>query len=126
MIAARFACPAWRVPQVSLFLLLALPLAILIAASWPLVLAQRAPEAFAEWRALAFPVYLRPIQGLRFYLVTGSWFTWPAWPIALWTAWYLRRQWREPRLFVPGAAVLAMLVGFPLWVSLRFAATCSS
>jgi hypothetical protein len=60
-------------------------------------------------------VYLRPIQGLRFYLVTGSWFTWPAWPIALWTAWYLRHQWREPRLFVPGAAVLAMLAGFSLW-----------
>jgi len=114
-IAGWFACPAWRVRPVSLFLLLALPLAILIAASWPLVLALRAPEAFAEWRALAFPVYLRPMQGLRFYLVTGSWFTWPAWPIALWTAWYLRRQWREPRLFVPGAALLAMLAGFSLW-----------
>jgi len=116
-IAGRFACPAWRTRPVSLFLLLALPLAILIAASWPFVLAQRAPEAFAEWRALTFPVYLRPIQGLRFYLVTGSWFTWPAWPIALWTAWYLRRQWREPRLFVPGAALLAMLAGFSLWGS---------
>jgi 4-amino-4-deoxy-L-arabinose transferase-like glycosyltransferase len=114
-IAGRFACPAWRVRPVSLFLLLALPLALLMAALWPLALALRAPEAFAEWRALAFPVYLRPIQGLRFYLVTGSWFTWPAWPIALWTAWYLRRQWREPRLFVPGAALLAMLAGFSLW-----------
>src|SRR5258706_5448441 len=114
-IAGRFACPAWRVRPVSLFLLLALPVAILIAASWPFVLAQRAPAAFAEWRALTLPVYLRPIEGLRFYLVTGSWFTWPAWPIALWTAWYLRRQWREPRLFVPGAAVLAMLAGFALW-----------
>jgi 4-amino-4-deoxy-L-arabinose transferase-like glycosyltransferase len=116
-IAGRFACPSWRVRPVSRFLLLALPLAMLIAASWPFVLAQRAPEAFSQWRALTLPVYLRPLEGLRFYLVTGSWFTWPAWPIALWTAWYLRRQWREPRLFVPGAAVLAMLAGFSLWGS---------
>jgi 4-amino-4-deoxy-L-arabinose transferase-like glycosyltransferase len=114
-LAARFACPAWRAPALSKFLAIALPLAALVAASWPLALSMRAPEAFAEWRALAFPGYLRPGNGLRFYLVTGSWFTWPAWPLALWTAWYLRRQWREPRLFVPGAAVLAMLVLFSVW-----------
>ena len=116
-IAGRFACPAWRVRPVSLFLLVALPLAILIAASWPFVLAQRAPEAFSEWRALTLPVYMRPVEGLRFYLVTGSWFTWPAWPLALLAAWFLRWRWREPRLFLPGAAVLVMLAGFSLWGS---------
>ena len=115
VLAARFACPAWRTPAISAFLLVSLPLALLIGASWPLALAMRAPEAFSEWRALAFPGYLRPGNGVRFYLVTGSWFTWPAWPLALWTAWYWRRQWREPRLFAPAAAVLAMFVLHAVW-----------
>lgn len=114
-LATRFASPAWRTPAVSLFLLVALPLAFVIAATWPLALAQRSPQAFAEWRALTVPVYARPVDGLKFYLATGSWFTWPAWPLALWTAWFLRRQWREPRLLLPGAATLAMLVGFAAW-----------
>jgi len=116
-IAGRFVCPAWRTRATSTFLLIALPIALLIAVSWPLALALRAPDAYAEWRALAFPAYLRPGQGLRFYLVTGSWFTWPAWPLALWSAWYLRRQWREPRLFLPAAITLAMLLGFSVWGS---------
>jgi len=115
VLAARFACPDWRRPAMSVFLVIALPLALLIAASWPLALSIREPAAFAEWRALASPGYLRPGNGLRFYLVTGSWFTWPAWPLALWTAWYLRPQWREPRFFVPGAAVLAMLGLFSMF-----------
>jgi 4-amino-4-deoxy-L-arabinose transferase-like glycosyltransferase len=115
VLAARFVCPAWRTPAMTVFLAIALPLALLIAASWPLALSIRAPAAFAEWRALAFPGYLRPGNGLRFYLVTGSWFTWPAWPFALWTAWYLRRLWREPRIFVPGAALAAMLVLFSIF-----------
>jgi 4-amino-4-deoxy-L-arabinose transferase-like glycosyltransferase len=117
VLAACFLCPAWRTPGMTRFLLVALPLAFLIAASWPYALASRAPEAFAQWSALAFPGYVRPGNGLRIYLQTGSWFTWPAWPLALWTAWYLRRQWREPRLFVPGAAVLAMLVLYSVFGS---------
>jgi 4-amino-4-deoxy-L-arabinose transferase-like glycosyltransferase len=117
VIAARFACPAWRMPAANLFLLIALPLALAIAASWPIALALRAPEAFAEWRALAFPAYLRPVQGLRFYLVTGSWFLWPAWPLALWSAWYLRPQWREPRHLIPATTTLAMLLGYSVWGS---------
>ena len=114
-LGARFVCPEWRTGRASAFLAVALPLACLIAASWPLALALRAPEVFAEWRALTLPVYIRPVQSLRFYLVTGSWFTWPAWPLALWTAWYLRRHWREPRFFLPGATTLVMLAGFSLW-----------
>ena len=117
VLAARFACRAWRTPALTLFLAIALPLALIVAASWPLALALRAPGAFAEWRALTFPGYLRPASGLRFYLVTGSWFTWPAWPLALWTAWYLRRQWREPRLLVPGATLALMMLLYPIWGS---------
>jgi hypothetical protein len=47
--------------------------------------------------------------------VTGSWFTFPAWPIALWAAWSLRRRWREPELFVAATATLFMLVAAAYW-----------
>jgi hypothetical protein len=39
----------------------------------------------------------------------ASWFAWPAWPLALWSAWTLRREWRRPRIFVPLAAALLAL-----------------
>ena len=116
VVAARFACPAWRTRAASVFLLVALPLALAIAASWPVALALRAPEAFAEWRALATRRMPRG-QGLRFYLVTGSWFLWPAWPLALWSAWYLRPQWRGPRHLIPATTTLAMLLGYSVWGS---------
>ena len=34
------------------------------------------------------------------------WFTWPAWPLALWTLWGWRRQWLHPH------------VAIPLWIAL--------
>lgn len=115
VIAAALVSPAWRASGAWRFLAVAVPAALIIAASWPVALAWQAPQAFAEWKSLNVPVYSRPLDGLRFYLSTGSWFTWPAWPLAAWTAWTLRRQWREPQLFVPGAAVLLMLAGFAVW-----------
>ena len=37
------------------------------------------------------------------------WFTWPAWPLALWTLWRWRRQWLEPHVALPAwAAVVGM------------------
>src|SRR5262249_23190799 len=44
-----------------------------------------------------------------------SWFTWPAWPIAGWALWSLRRRLLEPRLFVPFAASLTMLAAIGVW-----------
>jgi 4-amino-4-deoxy-L-arabinose transferase-like glycosyltransferase len=52
---------------------------------------------------------------LRYYFGAGSWFGWPAWPLALWTAWWLRRRWNEPRLFVPALSVVLMLAGLGVW-----------
>lgn len=38
------------------------------------------------------------------------WFTWPAWPLALWTLWRWRRQWMEPHVALPAwAAVVGMV-----------------
>jgi 4-amino-4-deoxy-L-arabinose transferase-like glycosyltransferase len=34
------------------------------------------------------------------------WFTWPVWPLALWTLWRWRRQWLQPHLALPLWAAL--------------------
>jgi 4-amino-4-deoxy-L-arabinose transferase-like glycosyltransferase len=114
-IAARFVCPQWREAPTARFLLVALPIAVVLAASWPYALSLKAPQTFSEWRHLALPLQPRPLDGLRFYLTTLSWFTWPAWPLALWAAWGERRPWREPRLFIPAAATVLGLAGLAIW-----------
>ena len=113
--AAHFACPQWRGRGAGRFLGAALVVAVVLAASWPLVLYLRAPRAFMEWRVLAFSPEGLPAASLRYYLSTASWFTWPAWPLALWSAWSLRRRWNDPRLFVPAVAVVATLLGLVFW-----------
>ncbi len=117
--AAQVACPQWRTRAAAGFLGVALIVAALVAASWPLALAARAPQAFIEWRHLGFRLQDHPVASLRYFLATASWFAWPAWPLALWAAWSLRRRWQEPRLFVPAAATLAWLAGMALWGSTR-------
>lgn len=43
-----------------------------------------------HWRLL--PLY-QDLQAWRNLLRLMAWFTWPAWPLAIWTLWYWRRQW---------------------------------
>jgi hypothetical protein len=97
------------------FLAVSLLVALFIAASWPLLLYARAPDAFALWRAVAWQPLGDPVDNLRYFLATGSWFAWPAWPLALWAAWSLRRRWQEPRLFVTALAAVLMLLLAAYW-----------
>jgi len=115
VIAAHVACPEWRTRSALVFLSVTFVVGFVIAASWPLALYWRAPEAFALWRTVAWQPLGDPLVNLRFFLVTGSWFAWPAWPLALWAAWSLRRRWSEPQLFVPGVASLVMLLLAAYW-----------
>jgi hypothetical protein len=80
-----------------------------------LALAWRAPEAFSLWRTVAWQPLGDPLANLRYFLVTGSWFAWPAWPLALWAAWSLRRRWREPQLFVPAVASVLIVLLAAYW-----------
>jgi 4-amino-4-deoxy-L-arabinose transferase-like glycosyltransferase len=113
--AAHFACPAWRRRSAVLFLAVAALIAGVIGALWPFALGMRSPELFAEWWMGAVVPQGNFGAGLRYFLNTGGWFAWPAWPLALWTAWSLRRRWREPQLFVPALTLLLMLPGLALW-----------
>jgi 4-amino-4-deoxy-L-arabinose transferase-like glycosyltransferase len=115
VIAAHVACPEWRTRNTWVFLGMAFLVGFLIAASWPLALAWRAPEAFVVWRTVAWQPLGDPLANLRYFLVTGSWFAWPAWLLALWAAWSLRRRWNEPRLFVPALASLLVLLLAAYW-----------
>jgi 4-amino-4-deoxy-L-arabinose transferase-like glycosyltransferase len=109
VVAAHAACPQWRTRSALVFLPVSLVIASLIAASWPLALAWRAPDMLELWWADARPG--RDVIGsLGFFLANASWFTWPAWPLALWAVWSQRRRWNEPRLFVPAVTCVLMLL----------------
>jgi hypothetical protein len=118
-LAAGFASPQWRQRRGGAFLAIAMVVFVALAISWPLLLALHSPHAFLEWQTLAFPREDALAAKLRYFVATGSWFAWPAWPLAFWAAWSLRRRWREPRLFVPGLAALLMLAGMTAWNEAR-------
>ncbi|HEY7240742.1 MAG TPA: hypothetical protein VH600_16325 [Burkholderiales bacterium] len=115
VVAAHFTHAPWRTRRAVVFLGVATAVAVTAGALWPVALARQAPEAFAQWWSLN--VLPQPHIGanLRYFVNNGGWFAWPAWPLALWAAWSLRRRWREPQLFVPGLTVLVMLLALSVW-----------
>lgn len=51
-----------------------------------------------RWRIASFP---EPAADLRSALRLTVWFTWPAWPLALWTTWRWRRQLTSRHVLLP-------------------------
>jgi len=115
VVAAHFGCPEWRMRQSRPFLLTALAAAVIVGAIWPLALRLRSPELFDAWRTILFAREGTLGGNLRHFIATASWFTWPAWPLALWGGWALRRRWREARLFVPALTAASMIVLHVVW-----------
>ncbi len=106
---AHLACDQWRSARALRFLGAAAGTFVAIALSWPLALYLRAPDLAQTWWFGATHPRGEFAANLRYYVSVASWFTWPAWPLALWSAWTLRREWRAPRVIVPlCAAVLAL------------------
>lgn len=112
---AHAACPTWRKRGAVPFLALALLCTALVSLPWPFLLAERSPEAFGQWWSYLWQPHASVAENARHLVANGSWFTWPAWPLALWSAWSLRHRWREPRLFVPGASLVVLLALQMLW-----------
>ena len=115
VVAAHFGCPEWRMRRSAPFLLTALAAALVVGAIWPLALRIRSPELFDAWRTILFAREGSVTGNLRHFIATASWFTWPAWPLALWSAWSLRRRWREARLFVPALTAVLMIALHVVW-----------
>jgi 4-amino-4-deoxy-L-arabinose transferase-like glycosyltransferase len=109
VLLAHLACDQWRGARAPKFLGAAAIAFLALAASWPAALALRSPELAQAWWHGATQARGEFGANLRYYLTVASWFAWPAWPLALWSAWTLRREWRTPRVFVPLAAVLLAL-----------------
>ncbi len=108
-LASCVACAALRTRRVWPFLGATLVAAAIVAGSWPLVLALRAPELAAPWWSTVMQPRGAFLGNLRYYMVTTSWFAWPAWPLALWALWSRRKVLLEPRTFVPLAALVLSL-----------------
>ncbi|HEX7055263.1 MAG TPA: hypothetical protein VF211_15175 [Burkholderiales bacterium] len=106
--AAHAVCAQWRRPAALGFLGIALVCALAVSASWPAALWFTSPAAFADWQA-SLRSEATLAESARHLVANGSWYAWPAWVLALWSAWSLRRRWREPRLFVPAASLVLML-----------------
>jgi 4-amino-4-deoxy-L-arabinose transferase-like glycosyltransferase len=108
-VLAHALCDEWRNSRAFRFLGVSAGAFAVLAASWPLALYLRAPELAQAWWYSSTHARGDFGANLRYYLAIASWFAWPAWPLALWSAWTLRREWRAPRLFAPlAAAALAL------------------
>ncbi len=114
LLATPLACAEWRTRSALLCLGIALPVAALVAASWPAMLWVRAPEQAALWWSIVTQPRGTMATNLRYYLVTASWFAWPAWPLAAWAIWARRGDLLSVRMFLPLAALVLSLAGIAL------------
>lgn len=86
-------------------LLATLPAALLVGASWWIALhiaQSHDPETIADWfaasqRQLGLPT----TETLKYFVVNGLWFAWPAWPYALWAVYAWRKQAMAPHIALP-------------------------
>ena len=99
-------------------LLLSFPLSALIMAAWFFALQTWSPVAAsqtADWLQWNAGQIERPGLDTIFYLIKyGIWFSWPAWPFALWALYAWRNQWQTLHIRLPltvlAAAVLLAVV----------------
>lgn len=93
-------------------LLIGLLIGLLIALPWPLALHLTQPARFAAWLATE----LAPLQTPFSFVSLGRFaamlplFAFPALPLALWTLWTRRAQWRFPAQVLPLAFLLLTLL----------------
>ncbi len=103
-LVAHAASAPLRTRSAAAFLATATLVALAMSGSWLLALSLRAPDLASPWWSSATEPRGAFATNLRYYLVTGSWFAWPAWPIAFWAIWQRRKTLAEPRTLIPLAA----------------------
>lgn len=85
--------------------LVVLPAAFVVAASWPLACYLVQPfhgspyAAWMDWnyRQIGAPSW----ETLKYFLKYEVWFAWPAWPFAGWAVYAWRRQYQAPHITLP-------------------------
>jgi 4-amino-4-deoxy-L-arabinose transferase-like glycosyltransferase len=92
-------------PVVIRLLLVTLPVAIAIAASW--IVASHFIRPFNSNPYDAWMLWnynqagLPSLEGIRYFFKNGIWFAWPAWPFAGWAVYAWRRQYQAPHVTLP-------------------------
>lgn len=112
--------PHWRTPRYAAALMVAVVAALPWLIIWPALLHQRDPALFSAWltaeNLARFFGARNPASGLGYYLRILPWYSFPAWPIALWALWRARRssQLSSPPVVLPvlGLGVTLLLLGF--------------
>ena len=107
-LAAHAACAPLRNRRALAFLGAAILVGAAVCASWVLALVLRAPDLAGPWWSAATQPRGAFLANLRYYLVAGSWFAWPAWPVAFWAIWHRRNALLEPRMLIPFAAFVLL------------------
>lgn len=110
----------WRTPRYAAALMAAVVAALPWLVIWPALLYQRDPALFGAWlnaeNLARFFGSRNPLAGLGYYLRILPWYTFPAWPIALWALWRARRngQLTTPPVVLPavGLGITLLLLGF--------------
>ena len=93
-------------------LAIALIIGVTLCASWPLLLAWQEPITLDLWwsRAAAGVRFQNGwLQALPDFAELLAWFSWPAWPLALWTLWLNRRRLSQPAIALPLIGTLTTL-----------------
>lgn len=94
---------------------IALYTALSVASIWPTLVALRTPaHLLAWWHEELAAMAVSSHAFSRDHLELLGWFAWPVLPIAAWSAWIGRRQWREWNRLVPLAGAAVALVWFLL------------
>lgn len=98
-------------PLIKFWLGISLPLAALLAASWPWLALQLDPQAPAflqQWWEGGLQYVFQPtVAAWRFVAKNYIWYSWPLWPLAVWAAWSWRDYWQAPHIALPLALTLA-------------------
>jgi len=112
--------PHWRTPRYAAALMVAVVAALPWLVIWPVLLYQRDHALFDAWvtaeNLMRFFGARNPADGLGYYLRILPWYTFPAWPIALWALWRAQRahQLASPPVVLPalGFGITLLLLGF--------------
>lgn len=97
---------------------MSLPLALCIFAAWPVSAYLLAPETMGNihlWRSWNLAQFNWPTwNSIGYYLQNGAWFTWPAWPLAIWALYTWREQPRSLHIALPVALIIPITLQFLL------------
>jgi hypothetical protein len=92
-----------------------MPLAVVLAAAWPIVLAFAGAAGrvhLADWLAWNGQVTVLPprTESLSYVARTAPWFYWPVWPLAAWAVWRWRSKLDLPAIALPLVAIAALAI----------------